>query len=356
MGLRVEANLLAIDTEQYAGKGQARVAPAQIIDSARRLEALGFNGVSAPEAGHDPFLPLAIAASCTERVKLGTNVAVAFPRSPMVTAQCAWDLQQYSNGRFNLGLGSQVKAHNERRYSTPWPGGPGPRMREYLQCLKAIFASFQNPKKPTYFEGEHYKFTLLPQFFNPGPIEHPHVPLYAAAVNVYMAKLAGELCDGLRLHPIATFRFTREVLLPAVAEGAREVGRDAASFDMVGAPFFAVGRTPADVENARDTVRTQIAFYASTPAYQAVLVHHGWEDVGRKLHALSVKQQWAEMPRLITDEMLDEWVISATYDQLATTLRTRLAGVFQTLVLVLPADAQRDDDLLRELVGHLQRD
>jgi len=356
MGLRVEANLLAIDTEQYAGQGQPQVTPAQIADTARRLESLGFDGVAAPETGHDPFLPLAIAASCTERVRLGTNVAVAFPRSPMVTAQCAWDLQQFSKGRFNLGLGSQVKAHNERRYSTPWPSGPGPRMREYLQCLKAIFASFQNPKKPTFFEGEHYKFTLLPQFFNPGPIEHPHVPLYAAAVNAYMAKMAGELCDGLRLHPIATFRFTREVLLPAVADGARAAGRDAVSFDMVGAPFFAVGRTSADVEKARDTVRTQISFYASTPAYQAVLTHHGWDEVGKKLHTLSVKQQWAEMPKLITDEMLDEWVISATYDELAATLHSRLAGIFQTFMLVLPPEAQRDNDLLRELVARLQRD
>ena len=356
MGLRVETNLVAIDNEQYAGQGQPPVTPAQITANARRLEALGFDGVSSPEAGHDPFLPLAIAAACTDRIKLGTNVAVAFPRSPMVTAQCAWDLQQYSNGRFSLGLGSQVKAHNERRYGTPWPTGPGPRMREYLQCLKAIFASFQNPKEPVFFEGEHYRFTLLPQFFNPGPIAHPHVPLYAAAVNTYMARLAGELCDGLRLHPVATFRYTREVLMPAVAEGARAGARDASTFDMVGAPFLAVGRTSSDVEKARSTVRTQIAFYASTPAYQAVLEHHGWNDTGKKLHALSVKQQWAALPALITDEMLDEWVISATYDDLASTLRSRLAGIFQTFVLVLPAEAQRDDDLLQELVAQLHRD
>ena len=356
MGLRVESNLFAPDSEQYAGHGQLHTSPAQILDTARRLEALGFDGVSAPEAGHDPFLPLAIAASCTDRVKLGTNVAVAFPRSPMVTAQCAWDLQQYSKGRFNLGLGSQVKAHNERRYSTPWPVGPGPRMREYLQCLKAIFASFQNPKEPTFFEGEHYKFTLLPRFFNPGPIEHPHVPLYAAAVNPYMARLAGELCEGLRLHPIATFRFAREVILPAVAEGARAAGRSTDGFDMVGAPFFAVGRTSADVGKARNAVRGQIAFYASTPAYQSVLTHHGWDEVGKKLHALSVRQRWAEMPGLITDEMLDEWAISATYDDLVDTLRSRLTGIFQTVVLVLPPEAQRDDDLLRELVASLQRD
>lgn len=356
MGLRVEANLVAVESAQYAGQGQARITPAQIVASARRLEALGFDNVSAPEAGHDPFLPLAIAAACTGRVRLATNVAVAFPRSPMVTAQCAWDLQQLSNGRFSLGLGSQVKAHNERRYGTPWPSGPGPRMREYLQCLAAIFASFQNPKQPVFFEGEHYRFTLLPRFFNPGPIEHPHVPLYAAAVNGYMAKMAGELCHGLRLHPVATFRYTREVLAPAMAEGARAAGRDPAQFDWVGAPFLAVGRTSADVEQARDSVRSQIAFYASTPAYQAVLVHHGWQETGTKLHALSVKQQWADMPRFITDEMLDEWVISATYDDLVATLRSRLDGLVQTVALVLPAEAQRDDDLLRELVSRLQRD
>ncbi len=354
MGLRVEANLFDLDSAQYAGQGQPRATPAQVIAAARRLEALGFDGISAPEAGHDPFLPLAMAATCTDRVRLGTNVAVAFPRSPMVTAQCAWDLQQYSGGRFNLGLGSQVKAHNERRYSTPWTAAPGPRMREYLLCLKAIFASFQDPRKPTFFEGDHYRFTLLPAFFNPGPIDHPQIPLYAAAANPYMSRLAGELCDGLRLHPVATFRFAREVILPAVAEGARIAGREAADFDMVGAPFFAVGRTTADVEEARRRVRGQIAFYASTPSYQPVLVHHGWADVGSELHALSVRQQWAEMPKLISDAMLDEWVISATYDDLVPTVQSRLAGIFRTVVLVLPPDAQRDDDLLREVVERLQ--
>lgn len=356
MGLRVEANLFAPSTEQYAGQGQPHHSPADITRSAQRLEALGFDGVTAPEAGHDPFLPLGIAASCTARVQLGTNVAVAFPRSPMVTAQCAWDLQQYSNGRFNLGLGSQVKAHNERRYSTAWPSGPGPRMREYLQCLRAIFASFQEPQKPTFFEGEHYRFTLLPAFFNPGPIRYPQVPLYAAAVNPYMATLAGELCDGLRLHPIATFRYAREVLLPAIAAGAGAAGRDPARFDMIAEPFFAVGRNASDVEQARNAVRQQISFYASTPSYQAVLAHHGWEDTGRRLHTLSVKQKWAEMPALISDDMLDEWVISATYDELAATIRARLTGTFRTVLLVLPADASRDDDLLRETVARLQRD
>jgi probable F420-dependent oxidoreductase len=355
MGLRVETNLVSIGSEQYAGQGQPQVTPAHVTESARRLEALGFDGISSPEVGHDPFLPLAIAASCTDRIALGTNVAVAFPRSPMVTAQCAWDLQQYSAGRFNLGLGSQVKAHNERRYGTPWPAAPGPRMREYLRCLQAIFASFQNPAQPTWFEGEHYRFTLLPGFFNPGPIAHPRVPLYAAAVNPYMAKMAGELCDGLRLHPVATFRYTREVLLPAVAEGARAGGRDPAGFDLVAAPFMAVGRTASDVERARDALRTPIAFYASTPAYQAVLEHHGWEETGSKLHALSVKQKWSEMPRLIDDAMLDQWAISATYDDLAQTLIARLHGLVRTLVLVLPPEAQRDDELLRELVAQLQR-
>lgn len=191
MALRVEATLFGPDTQQYAGQGQARITLDDIGARAALLESMGFDGVTTAEAGHDPFLPVMAAAASTKRLIMGTNVAIAFPRSPMVTAQTAWDLQHLSNGRFTLGLGTQVKGHNEQRYSTPWPGAPGPRMREYLLCLQAIFKSFQNPAKPTFFEGEHYRFKLLPPFFNPGPIDHPHVPLYVAAVNPYMARLSG---------------------------------------------------------------------------------------------------------------------------------------------------------------------
>lgn len=354
--MRVETALFGPDTDQYAGSGQNRPTLASIATSAREAEALGFDGLTSAEAGHDPFIPLAVAAEHTRAITLGTNVAIAFPRSPMATAQAAWDLQNLSGGRFTLGLGTQVKGHNERRYSTPWPSAPGPRMREYFQCLRAIFSSFQNPAKPSYFEGQHYRFTLLPPFFNPGPIEHPRVPLYAAAANPFMAQLAGEMCEGLRLHPISTFRYAREVILPAVTVGAERGERSRASFDLVGAPFMALGRDQAQLEAAKNALRKQIAFYASTRSYHGVLAHHGWEEIGLELHRLSVAGEWARMPALITDDMLDEWAVVTTYDRLADTLRSRCAGLFSTVVLVLLGEARQDTDLLRETVRRLHED
>ncbi|MBI4987127.1 MAG: TIGR03617 family F420-dependent LLM class oxidoreductase [Rhodocyclales bacterium] len=355
MALRVEATLFGPDTRQYAGEGQRAITLSQIAERAALLESLGFDGVTTAEGGHDPFLPLMTAAPSTKKLSLGTNVAIAFPRSPMVTAQLAWDLQHFSGGRFRLGLGTQVKAHSENRYSTAWTSGPGPRMREYLLCLKAIFKSFQTPNQPTYFEGEHYKFKLLPPFFNPGPIEHPHVPLYLAAVNPYMARLAGELCDGLRLHPIATFRYTREVILPAIAEGLARSGRRVEDFDFVGAPFMAIGGDAAAVRQAKDTLRKQIAFYATTRSYQGVLAHHGWQDVGAELHRLSLAGKWAELPTLITDAMLEDWAIIATYDELADAIRAKADGLYRSITLVLVDEARRDPEPMREIVAQLHR-
>lgn len=354
MALRVEATLFGPDTQQYAARGQASVSLQNIAERAALLEGIGFDGVTTAEAGHDAFLPVMIAAANTQRITLGTNVAIAFPRSPLVTAQMAWDLQHFSGGRFNLGLGTQVKGHNERRYSTAWTGPPGPRLREYLRCLQAIFRTFQNPRSPSWFEGEHYRFTLMSPYFNPGPIAHPHVPLYIAAVNAYMARLSGELCDGLRLHPIATFRFTREVLLPAITAGLAASGRPRSALDLVGAPFMALGRDEAEIERARQALRKQISFYASTRTYHAVLAHHGWGETGDRLHQLSVAGRWAEMPALITDEMLEEWAVISTYDRLADAIRAKADGLYDTITLVLVDEARRDPDRMRDTVRRLQ--
>ncbi len=351
--MRIETVMMAPDADQYAGKGQKKTGIQHIADSARLLEEVGFDGITTPEAGHDPFLPLMIAADVTDRVSLGTNVAIAFPRSPMVTAQLAWDMQHYSNGRFNLGLGTQVKGHNQRRYSTPWSSAPGPRMREYVLCLQAVFKSFQEPDAPTFFEGEHYQFTLLPPFFNPGAIEHPDIPIYLAAVNTYMAKLAGELCAGLRLHPIATFAYAREVIVPAIAEGAARSGRTLADIDLLGAPFLAIGRDEEDVEKARNALRQNVSFYASTRSYHSVLEFHGWQDIGTELHKLSVAGKWAEMPALISDEMLDEWAVIATYDDFTDKLKARAEGLFNTVLVALPEEARSNVDWLRETLQRL---
>jgi probable F420-dependent oxidoreductase len=345
--------MLAPTTEQYAGDGQKQPSISDIAAAAKQMEALGFDGVTAPEAGHDPYLPLAIAAEHTSRVRLATNVAIAFPRSPMVTAQLAWDLQSYSGGRFAIGLGTQVKPHNVRRYASPWTGAPGPRLREYILCMKAMWDNFQNGTRPD-FKGEHYQFSLMSPFFNPGPIEHPAIPIQIAAVNPYMGRLAGELCDGLRLHPIATFRFSEEVVIPAIAEGARKAGRSPADVDLIGAPFLAIARDEAGVEAAKADLKQHIAFYGSTPTYHSVFELHDWMDRASALHELSRAGKWKEMPNEISDEMLDEWAIVATVDDFAARVKERVGNVYSTILLDLPPELRADQDWVRETVATLQ--
>ena len=355
MSLRLETGLLSLDTDQYAGKGQAAMRFDTIAAAARKIEELGFDGATTAEAGHDPFLPLMIAAEHTQRISLGTNVAIAFPRSPMVVAQMAWDLHHLSGGRFQLGLGTQVKGHNERRYCTPWTAAPGPRLREYILALKAIFESFQNGKRPTYFSGQHYQFTLMPPFFNPGPIEHPHVPIYIAVVNKYMARLAGELCDGLRLHPIATFNYTRDIIRPAIVAGAKKAGRQLSDIDIVGAPFLAIGRDAKEIEAAKQALKQRVSFYASTRSYHSVLEFHGWSDVGLKLHQLSVEGKWQEMASLISDDMLRAFAIIGTPDELAPQLKERCGGIFSTILLDLPSQLRADDAKVRGILQALRQ-
>ena len=356
MSLQVESVILGPETDQYAGRGQDAQSLDSIAEAGRRAERLGFDVVNTPETGHDPFLPLGIVAQHTSRIRLGTNVAIAFPRSPMATAQVAWDLQHLSGGRFQLGLGTQVKGHIERRYATPWTGAPGPRLREYIQCMQAMFKTFQHPDEPVYFEGEHYRYTLMSPFFNPGPIEHPDIPIYIAAVNTYNARLCGELCAGLRAHPVATFAYSRDVLMPAIEEGARKSGRALADIDIVGSPFLALGADEEGVEKAKEALKQHVSFYASTRSYHAVLEYHGWQDLGAKLHQLSVQGKWTELPRQITDEMLEEWAIVATYDEFPAKLKARAAGSYTSVLVDMPRALQRDEDRVADIVRQLHAD
>ena len=333
-----------------------------IAEAARNIEDWGFDGLTTPETGHDPFMPCAIAAEHTSSVTIGTNVAIAFPRSPMTVAQIAWDLQRWSGGRFKLGLGTQVKGHNERRYSAPWTGPAGPRMREYVQTLRAIFQTFQSGSL-TPFRGEHYKFDLMSPFFNPGPLpvlpspahgrwaggEGGHVPIYLSALNPCLARLAGEIGDGLRLHPLSTVGYVNDVLLPAVEEGARKAGRNLSDIEIVSMPFTITGQTEAEVETARAQVRMHIAFYASTRTYHAVLRHHGWEEAGLKLHELSIQGRWPEMGQAVTDEMLDHFAVTGTYGELMPEVKRRWRNACDTVFIPMPVGA--DSTIMRALVS-----
>ncbi len=356
MAFRVETVLLAPGAEQYAGGALGGFTIESIAADARRCEVMGFDGVTVPEGGHDPFLPLVLAAEHTSRVTVGTNVAIAFPRSPMVTAQLAWDLQRLSAGRFVLGLGTQSRAHVERRYAADWKDPPGPRLRDYVLCLRAMWVSFQTGGKPRAFASEHYRFDLLPSFSNPGPIEHPHIPVHLGIVNAFGARLAGELADGVRLHPIATFRYAHEVIRPAIAEGARKAGREVGAVNLVAAPFLATARDAEGLAAATGAVKRQIAFYAMNRGYQGVLAHHGWEALGSELTRLAGEGRVADIGDAIDDAMLREWAIVATWDELAEALASRLRGLFDSILLELPRDLAHDTERAAAIVNALKHD
>lgn len=311
-------------------------------DLARRAEALGFGALWSAETRHDPFLPLAVAATVTGRIGLGTAIAVAFARSPMVLAQVAWDLQRASGGRFVLGLGTQVKAHNERRFSVPW-GPPGPRVREVVLALRAIWEAWQHRTRLA-FRGEHYRLDLMTPFFDPGPIEHPHIPVYLAAVNPWMCRLAGEVADGLHVHSFHSPRYLRECVVPALEEGLRQAGRTREDFVLRASTMVALGDTPEALARARRAAKQQIAFYASTRTYRAVLAVHGLDDLTPRLHERSLAGDWTGMADLVTDEMLDLFAVSGTLDTVADALRRRYAGGLIDRVMLYPAQAPPLDD------------
>lgn len=325
----------------------------RVAEDARRVEALGYDGIVTAHTGHDPLLPLAIAAVNTERITLGTAVLIAFPRTPMVTAMEAWDLQKASKGRLLLGLGTQVKGHNIRRFSVEWLP-PGPRLREYIQCMRAIWDCWQNGTKPE-FVGQYYQFTLMTPFFNPGPIEHPHIPIYISAVNPYNCRTIGMLCDGARIHGFNTPRYLREVILPNIEAGARKAGRSLKEIDIAGGGFVATGKTWSDVEQAREQVRSQVAFYASTRTYKAVLDLHGWGETCDKLNRMVAEGKWNELASQITDEMLDEFCVSGTYDDIVPRIQKHFDGMVTRHMLGLPSRTEEEREITRHLLDQLHR-
>jgi probable F420-dependent oxidoreductase len=319
---------------------------------AREAEALGFDGLWTAETRHDPFLPLALAAEHTRRVSLGTAIAVAFPRSPTVVAHAAWDLQAASGGRMILGLGTQVKGHIERRFSVKWTA-PGPRLREYILALRAIWDAWQT-RGPVNFRGEHYAVTLMTPFFAPGPIDHPRIPIYIAAVNAYNLRLAGELCDGVHLHPFHSVKYLREFALPHIEAGLARSGRSRDAVSLATSVFMVTGRNNAEVARAREHARGQIAFYASTRTYEPVLAAHGWQDLTPRLHKKSVEGDWAGMAALVTDEMLRVFAVEAPLDELRAALDQRYAGLLDRIAPYVALERRTTREELRAFADGLR--
>lgn len=323
-----------------------------IPDRVRRLEALGIDAVAVGETQHNPFLPLMLVAEHTRRMQFATSVAIAFPRVPHITANLAWDLANYSGGRFVLGLGTQVKGHNERRFSVPW-APPGPRLREYVECVRAIWNSWQHGTRPDY-EGEYYQFKLTSPFYNPGPIEHPDIKVIVSALSPFNAHLAGEISDGIAIHDFATFTYIREVLIPAVHEGARAAGKDPATLEVRGGGMLATGRTEEEVEAARRVVKSRIAFHGASRSYANVMKLHGWEDEAAHLNRLSTEGKPDDMLKVVTDDMLEEFAVVGTWDTIAARLREKYAGINNQISFEVEPQDPDEEAQIREIITDLK--
>ena len=315
---------------------------------AKAAEKIGFDALWTQETQHDPFLPCALIAEHTTHLHTGTAIAVSFARSPANLAYTAWDLAAQSNGRFILGLGTQVKAHIERRFGQPWPDSVTGKLREQIQVIRAFWDCWQNGTKLN-FRGEYYKITLMSPFFKPPPLPVGEVrgegmiPIYIAGVNTGLAKLAGELCEGFHAHPFHSVKYLNEVILPAIEEGAMKTNRTRQDVSVSITAFVAT--TPEEMNFAR----AQISFYASTPSYRPVMELHGWADVAEKLSAHAAKGEWMEMPMLITDEMLNEFAVVTEENKLADELKKRYEGIADRLTLYTPFVPGEKDEWWREL-------
>ena len=309
-------------------------------EQAAELQRAGYSGIWTAETNHDPFFPLLLAATTTTDVDLGTSIAVAFARNPMSLASTANDLQAFSGGRFILGLGSQIKPHIERRFSMPW-SHPAPRMREFILAMRAIWDCWNHGTKLD-FRGDFYTHTLMTPFFDPGPNPHGPPRVFLAAVGEKMTEVAGEVCDGFVCHAFTTERYLREVTLPALERGAARAGKTLADIEISGPAFIVTGTDEESMERSRAGTRQQIAFYASTPAYQGVLDLHGWGDLQPELTQMSKAGKWVEMGDLIDDEMLETFAVIAEPDRIAAAFTARFGDVVDRLSFYAPYQSDPD--------------
>jgi alkanesulfonate monooxygenase SsuD/methylene tetrahydromethanopterin reductase-like flavin-dependent oxidoreductase (luciferase family) len=346
---------------------------ADVPSIASAAEALGFDTLWTSETTHDPFLPHTLIAEHTTKLHSGTAIAVSFARSPATIAYTAWDLAAHSNGRFSLGLGTQVKAHVERRFGLEWPASVTGKLREQIQVIRALWDCWQNGI-PLNQRGDYYKITLMPPFFNPGPIKLPSpggtiapeakrsgggaggegenpinslIPIYIAGVNTGLASLAGELCDGFHVHPFHTPQYLNDVLLPAIAAGAEKAGRQKSAITISVTAFVATSA------QEREAARRQIAFYASTPSYRPVMQLHGWQSAAEKLSSLAARGEWNDMPALVNDEMLATFAVLTDESDLSAALHKRYNGIADRITLYMPFKPGERDGFWKEFITSL---
>jgi probable F420-dependent oxidoreductase len=317
----------------------------EIPQLATAAEKIGFDAIWTTETIHDPFLPGALIAEHTSNLSFGTAVAIGFARSPATLAYTAWDLAAASGGRFILGLGTQVKAHIERRFGMLWPESVVGKLREQVAAIRAFWNAWQTGERLS-FRGDYYKLNLMSPFFNPGRIEHPEIPIFIAGVNTGLARLAGEAADGFHVHPFHTPRYLREVLIPAIEDGASTAGRSRSDVQ-INVSAFIVTSPEEDL-----FVRSQVAFYASTPSYRRVMALHGREETATELSKLASRAMWGDMASLVDDDMLRTFAVVASADDLADALHERYNGLADRLALYLPfLPGERDAFWENLLVG-----
>lgn len=309
---------------------------------AQAAEKMGFDALWTSETMHDPFLPCTLIAEHTRSLHFGTAIAVSFARNPANLAYTTWDLSALSGGRFMLGLGTQVKAHIERRFGMPWPESVVGKLREQILAIHAFWNTWQKNEKLD-FRGEYYKLTLMSPFFNPGPIDHPDIPIYIAGVNRGLAGLAGETCQGFHAHPFHSLRYLEELILPAIEQGAARSGRSRSDVQVSVTAFAAT--SPEEETFAR----AQLSFYASTPSYRPVMALHGWGEVAEQLSALAARGQWGEMFGLVTDEMLHTFCLVTDPASLPGELQKRYSGLADRLSLYIPFTPGERDEMWQKL-------
>jgi len=324
---------------------------AEFAALAARVEQLGLDAVLVEETKDDPYQLLALGAAATSTIGIGTSVAMAFPRSPTVTAMSAWSLQRLSQGRFMLGLGSQVRAHVQRRFGMAWHP-PAPWMRDYINAVRAVWQTWQHGT-PLRFESERYQLDLMVPLFDPGPIDHPDIPIHVAAIGPNMCAVAAEVADGIRLHPVCTPRFIDEQIRPAMARGAARVGRDLAQVEVGMKPLIGTAPDRAALDRVRETVRERVAFYLSTPSYRRTFELHEWDHIAAEASQLSRNRQWDDLPGLVDDEMLHTVATIGTHDEIAALLNERYGSRVDRIEFSIPVNSDADGETLAAILAQL---
>jgi probable F420-dependent oxidoreductase len=321
----------------------------------READELGYDTVLGVETQHDPFLTLAVAAQEPSKLELGTGIALAFTKSPVATAYIGWDLQAMSGGRFFVGLGSQVKGHITRRFGMPW-SKPAQRMKDYVLAMRACWNAWQTGEALN-FRSEHYNLSLMTPNFSPPPLEHPHIPVMIAAVQERMLQVAGEVCEGVRLHGIVTRRYIDEIAFPNLKIGFAKSGKpesEWSKFQISGGGFICTAPDRDSLAQAVEKIKSTIAFYGSTRSYRSSFELDGWSRQAEDLHRLSVQQKWHEMPKLVSEEMVHAFCAVGTYSDIAAVMKKRFAGI-NRVMFELPVRTEHDRGTLKEIMQDLHR-